>query len=398
VDKVDGWLEVIEDHDGTLNDLDSATVAWSGPIGIQLHGSSSLSYPKNNYRFEIRDDDGEDLDIELLGLPDASDWVLHGPYPDKTLFRNALAYHFARELAAELDHWQVNTRFLELFIDGAYLGAYTLVDRVDRDADRLALPDPAPTAADGDLSGGYIVRIDWDRNAYFTTSAGTLVGYSDPRATDITTEQAAWLHAWFDDMEAVFLGDDWQHPTEGYRAWLHTDCWVDHFIVNELTHNIDAYRLSTYHYKDADSDGGLFHAGPAWDFNLAWGNVDYCYTWAPEGFVIDSLTACGYPYQFPFWWNRLLSDEAFTSDLRCRWEALRQDALSDEALLAAIELQVEGLGEIEARDHDHWGTIGVDVSPNYYVGGSYEDEVEWMTAWILARVAWLDGNMPGTCG
>ena len=58
---------------------------------------------------------------------------------------------------------------------------------------------------------------------------------------------------------------------------------------------------------------------------------------------------------------------------------------------------MEGLAEIQARNDARWGTIGVYVSPNYYVGETYEDEVAWMTAWILERAAWLDGNMPGSC-
>ena len=87
---------------------------------------------------------------------------------------------------------------------------------------------------------------------------------------------------------------------------------------------------------------------------------------------------------------RLAGDVRFQAQLRDEGPFRLEDA--------RIRSDAASLGEIEARDHDHWGTIGVDVSPNYYVGGSYEDEVEWMTAWILARVAWLDGNMPGTCG
>ena len=336
--------------------------------------------------------------MELLGLPDAADWVLHGPYADKTLMRNALAYQLARTLAEDLDHWQPHTRYLELFVDDEYRGAYVLVDRVERDADRMALPHPAETAAEGDLSGGYLVRIDYDRNPYFSTAAGTLVGYEDPRFEEITPEQDTWLRTWFDDFEGAFLADGWDDPNGGYRDWLHTDCWVDHFIVNELAHNVDAYHLSTYHSKAADSDGGLLHAGPVWDFNRAWGNVDYCGAWAPEGFVIDSLTACGYSYLLPFWWSRLLTDEGFSSDLRCRWEELRLGGLSDESLLAAVAYEVDGLADIQARNHEAWGTIGVDIHPNYYVGETYDDDVEYMRAWILDRAAWLDGNMPGNCG
>ena len=40
----------------------------------------------------------------------------------------------------------------------------------------------------------------------------------------------------------------------------------------------------------------------------------------------------------------------------------------------------------------------MDIHPNYYVGETYDDDVEYMRAWILDRAAWLDGSMPGNCG
>ena len=43
-----------------------------------------------------------------------SEWVLNGPYLDKTLIRNKLVY----DLARELNGWAPDTRFVELFVDG----------------------------------------------------------------------------------------------------------------------------------------------------------------------------------------------------------------------------------------------------------------------------------------
>ena len=43
--------------------------------------------------------------------------------------------------------------------------------------------------------------------------------------------------------------------------------------MNEITKNIDGYRLSTYINVDIDKK---IKMGPIWDFNLAFGNADYC--------------------------------------------------------------------------------------------------------------------------
>ena len=397
-EKVEGWLEVIRLHDGSLTDLDAAPRSLTHLIGIEQHGSSSADYAKKGYRFETREPDGQDVDVALLDLPLGSDWVLHGPYSDKTLLRNALAYTLGATIGMDTQHWQPRTRLLELFLDGEYQGVYLLVERIKRGPDRVDIPAVAASADDGDLTGGYIVRIEQHRNAGWDTAMGTPIDYHYPRYDDLSEEQDAYLRAWFDEFEAMLASESFADPAQGYPAWIQIDSWIDHYIINELSHNIDAYRLSAYLYKEPDDVGGLLHAGPLWDFDRAWGNVDYCYCYETEGYVIDSLTECGYPEQFPFWWSRLLEDDGFTDLLRCRWEALRQGPLSDDAILATIDAMVLQLSEAEPRDHERWGTLGEYVSPNYYVGETFDDEIQWMKAWILERTVFLDADLPGHCG
>lgn len=395
--EVAGTLRWVQPTSASLDDVEALPARLEVPISLEVHGSSSTGYPKLGYRLELRDAAGEDAEHPLLGLPQHSDWVLRAPYADKTLVRDALAYRLARSVSGEEGPWQPRTAFFELFLDGDYQGVYLLVERVRRDNDRVDIQRPAASAAEGDLSGGYIVRVDQHRNVGWDTAEGTPIDYHYPRDEEITAEQDAWLRAWFDRFEAALLAEGWDDPVSGYPSWLVVEEWVDHFILNELAHNIDAYRLSTYHYKDVDAVDPRLHAAPVWDFDRAYGNVNYCDAWKVRGFVIQSLTDCGYAYQYPFWWERLLSDPGFTQALRCRWEALRQELLADEALLAALDAEVAQLHEAEPRDHDRWPVLGEHVDPNHYVGDTYEDEVGWLQDWLLARADWLDGAMPGEC-
>ncbi len=392
-----GWMELIRDHDGTLTDLDDAPLAWEGDIGIEIHGASSSSDPKHNYRLELRDEAGEDLDYPLLGLGSDSDYVLHASYGDKTYLRNAFAYRVARMLAEDTGAWHPSTVYAEVYLNESYLGVYAITERIKRDGSRLDLPEPATSETEGDLSGGYIFKVDYDRGDYFVTSRGTLIEYTDPRSDEISGAQHGYVTGWFDDFETMMKSDDFADETSGYPAWLATDEWVDFILVNELAHNIDAYRLSTYHYKDADADGGLFHAGPVWDFDRAFGNVNYCWCYETDGWVYDDLVACGVLYQFPFWWSRLLSDPAFQNRLACRWEELRAERLTDDVIIAMMEEMAAEVAEAEPRDHEKWGTIGVNVGFNYYVGETWEDELTWLRDWTTERAAWMDENMWGTC-
>ena len=57
----------------------------------------------------------------------------------------------------------------------------------------------------------------------------------------------------------------------------------------EVTKDIDAYRASTYYHKKKDSNDGKIHAGPIWDFNFAFGLVDYCEGYLPTGYMFSGI-------------------------------------------------------------------------------------------------------------
>ena len=385
--KTSATLEVIRPQQPDLSDLDDAPRQLTTALGIQIHGSSSTGYPKKGFRIELRDSFGADLKQPLLDLPPGSDFVLHAPYSDKTLVRNALAYSLARSASSA---WHPRARLVELVIDGEYEGVYLLVERVRRDQHRVDLPAAAETSEQGDITGGYIVRIEQHRNEGWDTARGTKIDYFHPRHDDLTPEQRTWLHTWFDEFEDDVAENKWARHVEPVA-------WMDHFLLNELSNNIDAYRLSAYLFREPDSDGGRLHAGPVWDFDRAFGNVNYCGTWATDGFIIDHLTTCGYGYQYPFWWQTMLSDPEFTNPLRCRWEDLRQGALHDTELVNTLAALIQSLEHAEPRDHERWPVLGENISPNQYVGETYIDEVDYLETWLLERADWLDNNVPGTC-
>ena len=70
-------------------------------------------------------------------------------------------------------------------------------------------------------------------------------------------------------MEIALASETFQDSTLGYRRFLNTSSFIDFMLVNEINRNVDAYRISTYFHKDRKDEDGKIHAGPAWDFDLA---------------------------------------------------------------------------------------------------------------------------------
>ena len=396
--ETDAWMEVIRSHDGTLTDLMQADRTWRGPIGIEIHGSSSTGFPKLGYRIEIRDEAGEDEEHGLLGMNEESDFVFHGPYSDKTLIRNAMAYQFARLMAEDTGHWQPNTRWAEVFIDDSYQGVYLVVERIKRDNLRLDLNVPAETNTGGDVTGGYILKIDQHRGDGWTTSQGTPIDYHYPKTEDLTLAQTTYLQTYFEDFEDSLSSSTGPVGDDSYGDWIDVESFIDTYLLNELALNIDGLRLSAYLYKTADENGGLLAAGPAWDFNLAFGNADYCDAWYTSGFTIDVVGgSCGIQDQYPFWWNNLRATTSWENQARCRWETLREDRLSDLHISLMLDEYQDTLATVEARDQAKWNTLGVYVWPNYFIGDTWPEELEYLEDWVLNRAQWLDDWLPGTC-
>ena len=82
----------------------------------------------------------------------------------------------------------------------------------------------------------------------------------------------------------------------------------------EISKNIDAYRISTFMHKDKNQK---LKMGPIWDFNLGFGNVNYCDAEITSGWSYKFNDVCGGDnWKVPFWWNRLFEDPAFVSKLK----------------------------------------------------------------------------------
>jgi hypothetical protein len=171
--------------------------------------------------------------------------------------------------------------------------------------------------------------------------------------------------------------------------------FVDYALVTEMTRNVDAYRLSTFLFKDKDSNGGLLHIGPPWDYNLAWGNANYCDGSLTTGWVWDFNSVCdGDFWLIPFWWDRFMQDPAFVQRLNERWTELRAGPYATARIHAYIDSVAQALENPVTRNYDRWGNLGEYVWPNEFVGQTYQEEINYLKNWITQRLNWLDANFP----
>ena len=99
----------------------------------------------------------------------------------------------------------------------------------------------------------------------------------------------------------------------------------------------------------------------------------------------------------PFWFDRLLDDTTYQNQLKCRWEYLRDRSFHQDSLFNFIDSMALYLDDAQQRNFQKWPTLGTYVWPNYYVGNTYQDELNFFKTWIGDRLAWIDNNLGGNC-
>ena len=349
---------------------------------------------------ETQDSLGNDFETSLLGLPIEEDWILYAPYTDKSFMRDALTY----KLGNDQGRYAPRFRFVELFLNGDYQGLYYLEEKIKRDKNRVNISKLNPADTIGDqVTGGYIIEVDRDDgdgtyfiSNYFGTDQVNEVRivYEDPKGPDMHQLQKDYIQQFFHGFENALYGNQFTDKNMGYRKYVDVSSFVDFFLISELGHNVDAYRLSTFLYKDRNSKDSLLHLGPLWDFNLSYGNVNYCNSQNLEGWAYDDSGACG---NTPLWWPRLLQDTFFQDAVQCRYHSLRENVLSNESILHYIDSMAHTFAPVESRNYDRWPILGIYVWPNNFIGQTYQEEIDYMKTWVIGRLAWMDENLPGEC-
>lgn len=399
--RIRAQMVIINDSLDGPNYIQSNKIDYSGQTSIELRGSSSQKrFPKKSYGLETQNEDGTNNNVSLLGMPKENDWILYGPYSDKSLLRNVLIY----ELSRKIGQYAPRTRLCELVINDKYQGVYILMEKIKRDKQRVAISK----LKNKDITGGYILKIDkttgagskgWHSSIYpkGRVEKKLFFQYEYPDEDDITPAQTEYIQNHIREFEQLLASSNYNDPVYGYDKFISVESFIDFFILNEIAYNLDGYRLSTFLYKDRDKKDPLLKVGPIWDFNLAFGNGYDCKKQNSEGFVLDYNITCPNKKnrQIPFWWHRLMEDPQYNTSLYKRWTALRAGPLQLDSIYDYIDKQAALLADAQERNFRRWRVMDQKLWPNKYHSKSYTEEIQYLKEWIRARLIWLDHNIPG---
>lgn len=362
------------------------TPDWGAFATLNYRGASSYSqFDKKQYRMKFYRKEGgtKSKEYEFLGMGKNSEWVLNGPFLDKTLLRNRLVYGLGREIFP----WAPDCRYFELFLDGEYQGVYLAIEPVTNGESRLRLCEFG--LASGETA--YIVKRDRSDSeeaplyvyGHYAGKTNNELFIDYPTANKITERQRKWITRDIDRFERVLYSNTFADPDDGYATYIDVDQFVDYVVLNEAVMNNDAGNLSTYIYKEL---GGKLQIAP-WDYNNCYDNYQWFAQDYEEIFIRDAA-----------WFSVLLSDRAFVEKVVDRYEDLRAGILSEAYLFDRIDAYVEELGDAVERNYAIWGytfydKLMRDENEYHFSPADYEEAIGQLKRSIHRRLNYLDTHI-----
>lgn len=279
-----------------LFDADGKVVCNDKLDRISGRGNSTWAYPKKSYGIRLKSR------ADLFGMGSADNWILLSNVEDRSYIRNKITYDMA--VAAGMTG-SPESRYIDLYVNHRYHGMYQLCEKVEIDPERVPITDLEAenkrlnrdiencgrfenerqkgvvlSAAPRDLTGGYLLERDVvekfreETSGFYTETLKDLYTVKSPSYA--SEAQVDYISGLVNALEKAVVSEDGVNPESGmsYADYIDMRSFAQKYIVEELCKNNGAGATSSFFYKPDDSVSKKLFAGPVWDYDKAYGNLD----------------------------------------------------------------------------------------------------------------------------
>jgi len=349
--------------------IDSEKEEWdyAGTGRIRGRGNSTwLWYPKKPYRIKLN------KKSEILGLATEKDWVLLANYRDPTQMMNTFTFIVGEKLGLPYTN---HSRYVEVTLNGDYIGLYQLTEQVEQGSSRVAVDDEQGMLISLDADDGPELNPDGGDNFWSTVYKMPIcVKYPE----DATTNQLKAVQNDFARLEQSIYESNY----EATSKLMNIASFIDYMLIQELVYNVevDAPR-SIYMHKDKE---GLWTMGPLWDFDAGfdfdWGTMytghNFFTSYRELVLGTDPASHIG-GYYVPSFFTDLFKNKRFVSEYKARWQTIRDKIMSD--FWKETNIFVTSCSEAMKRNAERWP-----------IDKDYQTEISRMRQWLQQRTDYLD--------
>ena len=392
---------------------EGSTLKYDRKARMNYRGSSSLNFLKKSYAFcpgkadcvedKGRKDYVKTEKLNMLGIGEAvdKDWVLYAAAADPSLMRNRLMFDTFRDMTSDYDPkgWSVQSRYVELIVDGEYKGVYVMMDKITANKDRVNV-EWKLDANGNTTQEAFIVKFDkTDKADRYEITSGDQKTFKSkysghdgfdtydtnidqrfeveyPEKEDIEDGKGKWSEV-FNAIENKINKFEEELAKGNFsevQKLIDYTSWADWFIITEFAKNIDGYRASNLFVYDGSKPNAKIEARPLWDQELSFNNqcpsyyADYLNDKndPTKGLLIDKNNSAVYnnDASAPFWFTGkykgdrgkyngsdqtfkgLLDDPCFVAEVQARWAKHVSGALSQATMTAKVTEYKSDLGDI----------------------------------------------------
>ena len=319
------------------------------------------------------------------------DWVLLANHFDRALIRN----HTALYLGALLDGMDFTpmSRFVHLYVNGEYMGLYQLTDERDVGIGRANLTfDPDPTISE------YFLELDWHSFDNPDAVEGEDYFMAGPRAYDLRWPSSnlnghfEYAQSFITRTSSAIRSQNW----EAISAIIDVPSFVDFYIVQELSKNVDVGWFSVFMTIRGQGDERRLYMGPLWDFDQSSGNSDNLVMYEEPRSPYPIISPYGLlAGEYNYWFRYLLGTVEFATAVADRWNEIRDNQIA--RTIENVEYMTTNFrADFERNFERHqifryppeWEWINPEIIREI---DTHAGQVEYLLNWLNTRVDWL-GN------
>lgn len=364
----------------TLTYVDGSNIVQYDSLQIRGRGNSTWGLAKKPYRIKFH----ESTKFLGKGYAKNKSWTLLANHGDKSLLRNAVTFTMGDFLGQP---FSPAAHFVDLVLNGTYLGNYQVSDQVNVDNKRVEVYEQEEVATDTtNITGGYLVEVDGfgtSEEVYFRTNKNLIVSVKSPDEDVINTAQRNYIKQYLNDFESSLFGSSFTNPEYGYRAIADSATLVSWYIATELSANVDGF-WSTYLYKDRDDPKLYF--GPLWDYDIAYNNCnrigDVTNRDMIEAGFGDDLTKV--------WVKRMIQDPWFNKAVNDAWKQKVSEGL-EQYLYNYIDSMAAHLDRSQQKNYGKY-SISSRTYNEIYLYSTYADYIDQLKRFIGDHIDFLSAR------
>lgn len=343
---------IISDANDVCYDSGPYVEKKSGML-FKIHGNTSAYLTRKSYKVKLS------READLLHRHDDSKyadkhWLLmaEGPWMDMMT-----GFQLSRMMGME---WTPALEYVNLIINGQFMGVYALVEQVRRNVH---------CRIDVDKRTGYIIERDpywWNEPLYFTSPMNKEYTFKYPDEDDVTPSQMQYISSCVQQME--------QSIVEGnYEQYIDIRSFAKWLLTHDILGTWDSGGSNIFIAKYDDTDETLMRMPCIWDL----------------GSMLRMKDAWARIHTDKFFYFPMLlesNNTAFIQTYLDEWER------ADAEVMDAMQYFIDSLYASPLAQAI--GTMkGIEEKYFKYTGSTLEEDARMLKEWFYTRRLWLRKEM-----